>query len=212
MEKKSKFKIYSMGESLLFAVFFLILGVVLVTNPLTIIKTVLYVIGSFAIVVGVFKLIIYSKVSNYTDNKDKENKKDLFNGIIFLLFGTGIVIAATVFYENLVSLLVIVLSVYLLYIGIFRLANAFKVNKQKRLPYYINAGVVILIGLILLFFPSLPFVVIGIFLIIYSITEIFGFVTERDNYNRKKEVKEAEVVEIVETKKLEQKELEVKEK
>lgn len=200
MEKKSKFKIYSMGESLVFAIFFLILGIILIAKPDSIVKTILYIIGSIAAVVGIFKLMLYYKVSEYV-----QDKKDLINGIIYLIFGTVVIVSTSVFYDKVEYILRLVLSIYLLYVGVFRIVSAFKIKKEHRLPFYVNAIVVTLIALILLFVPKLPFVVVGVFLVIYSITELFGFVIEKDKY-KKNEIKEAEVLRVVEPKKIESKE------
>lgn len=200
MEKKSKFKIYSMGESLVFAIFFLILGIILIAKPDSIVKTILYIIGSIAAVVGIFKLMLYYKVSEYV-----QDKKDLINGMIYLIFGTVVIVSTSVFYDKVEYILRLVLSIYLLYVGVFRIVSAFKIKKEHRLTFYVNAIVVTLIALILLFVPKLPFVVVGVFLVIYSITELFGFVIEKDKY-KKSEIKEAEVLSVVEPKKIESKE------
>lgn len=200
MEKKSKFKIYSMGESLVFAIFFLILGIILIAKPDSIVKTILYIIGSIAAVVGIFKLMLYYKVSEYV-----QDKKDLINGMIYLIFGTVVIVSTSVFYDKVEYILRLVLSIYLLYVGVFRIVSAFKIKKEHRLTFYVNAIVVTLIALILLFVPKLPFVVVGVFLVIYSITELFGFVIEKDKY-KKNEIKEAEVLSVVEPKKIESKE------
>lgn len=204
MEKKSKFKIYSMGESLLFAIFFLLLGIILITNPKAIIKTILYVIATFSIIISVFKLLLYYKMTDYV--KDNKNKNELIKGIVMLLFGAGIIVSTTVFYDKVVSILVLVLSIYLLYVGIVRIVQTFKVNKNHRIPFIINASIVTLIGLILLFFPNLPFIVIGIFLIIYSITEIFGVTIDKDKTTSEDIIKEAEIISVVEHKEIEDKE------
>lgn len=69
--KKIEVKSYNMGESLFNAILFFILGIILFTNPNGVVKFVIYAIGGIAILVGIFKLLVYYKTAQFNPNKKK---------------------------------------------------------------------------------------------------------------------------------------------
>ena len=175
-KKKIQLKTSEMGESILAAIIFLILGIFLITNPTGWIQWIVGIVGVIITLIGVFRLLLYYK------NKDGE-KKEVLTGGVFIILGMFAIIFALVFMDKVVDAFGVILAIYLLYSGIFRLVYAFKVQGDKK-PYYINALIIIVIGVLLLVTPGLiktPLVMIGILLTIYAVAEIVGFILGRKN-------------------------------
>ncbi len=203
MNKKSKFRIYKSGESILFVVLFLVLGIILITNSQ---KAVLYTTGAFALIIGVFKLLLYYKLPENVEDK-LEYKKTLLSGMFFLTFGSAVVVSTSVVFSTVVNVLFLILSIYFLYAGIYQTVRAFKVKKQKRMAYLIVAGVVFLFGILLLILRNdMPTIITGIFLILYAITEIFYFVIAKEEKPVRDVVKEVEIIKAEDVKLIEKKE------
>lgn len=194
--KKVEVKTFNMGESLLSAIVFFLLGVVLFVNPNGMIKFVLYSLGVFSILLGTFKLLVFYKT------KDNENKKDVINGVVFMLLGMAIVLCTLIFYDWVKSVVSLAIAVYLIYVGINRLITAFKAPSGYKKTFFLNAIIIIAVALCLALIPDLPFWGIGLFIIGYSIIEIVGYVLCKKNgvdSTNMTVIKEAEVVEIKNT-------------
>ena len=181
--KKIEIKTYEMGESLLAAIIFLILGVFLITDPKGMIQIALYIFGGFVTLLGVFKLLLYYKTPD-------GNKREIINGGVFIILGMALILCVAIFYDQVETVLRLITAVYLLYVGINRLVSAFKTKGDKK-PYFINALVIILIAVLMAVIPGMPLFVVGILITLYAITEIVGFVFGRKNQN---EVKVTEAV------------------
>ena len=178
MEKKRKIQLKTteMGESILSAIIFLILGIFLITNPTGWVQWIVGIVGTVITLVGIFRLLLYYK------SKEGEKKEVLTGGVLIIL-GMAMIICAIAFMDKVTDALRITLAIYLLYCGIFRLVYAFKTKGNKK-PYFINALIIIGLGVLLILLPGLidaPLIIIGVLLTIYAITEIVGFVLGRKN-------------------------------
>lgn len=181
MEKQKKriqLKTSEMGESILAAILFLIIGIYLITNPKDLIQTISIIFGVVLAIIGAFKLMLYYKA------KDGE-KREVLSGGVLTIFGLVLVICSLVWMKEITDILRFILAIYLLYIGVFRFVYAFK-GKGNKKPYFINAGIILLIGVLLIIIPGLfdaPLIAIGVLLVLYGIAEIAGFVLGRKNGN-----------------------------
>ena len=178
MEKKKRVQLRTteMGESIFSAIIFLILGIFLITNPTGWIQLIVGITGTVITLVGVFKLLVYYKT------KDGE-KKEVLSGGVFILLGMIAIICAIALMDQVTDVFRIIVAIYLLYSGIFRLVYALKVKGNKK-PFYVNALIIILIGILLLIIPGLidaPLIIMGVLITLYSIAEIVGFVLGRKN-------------------------------
>ena len=178
MEKKKRIQLKTaeMGESILAAIIFLILGVFLITNPTGWIQWIVGIVGTVITLVGVFRLLLYYK------SKEGE-KKEVITGGVLIILGMTMIICAIAFMDKVTDALRITLAIYLLYSGIFRLVYAFKAKGDKK-PYFINALIIIGLGILLILLPGLidaPLIIIGVLLVLYAIAEIVGFVFGRKN-------------------------------
>lgn len=175
-KKKVQLKTAEMGESILAAIIFLILGIFLITNPTGWIQWIVGIVGGVITLVGIFRLLLYYK------SKEGE-KKEVITGGVLILLGMVMIICAIAFMDKVTDALRITLAIYLLYSGIFRLVYAFKTKGNKK-PYFANALIIIGLGVLLLLLPGLidaPLIIIGVLLTLYAITEIVGFVLGRNN-------------------------------
>lgn len=178
MEKKKKIQLKTaeMGESIFAAIIFLILGIFLITNPTGWIQWIVGIVGTVITLVGVFRLLLYYK------SKEGE-KKEVITGGVLIILGMTMIICAIAFMDKVTDALRITLAIYLLYSGIFRLVYAFKAKGDKK-PYFINALIIIGLGILLILLPGLidaPLIIIGVLLVLYAIAEIVGFVVGRKN-------------------------------
>lgn len=178
MEKKKKIQLKTaeMGESIFAAIIFLILGIFLITNPTGWIQWIVGIVGTVITLVGVFRLLLYYK------SKEGE-KKEVITGGVLIILGMTMIICAIAFMDKVTDALRITLAIYLLYSGIFRLVYAFKAKGDKK-PYFINALIIIGLGILLILLPGLidaPLIIIGVLLVLYAIAEIVGFVFGRKN-------------------------------
>lgn len=169
--KKIEVKTYNMGESLLNAILFFILGIILFTNPNGVVKFVIYILGAFSILIGIFKLLVYYQTSQFNPNK-----KEIINGMIYMLIGMITIICSIVFFDAIETVLRLTVSIFLLYVGINRLINTFKQPKGEKIIYFVNALLIIALAIALAFIQNLPFRIVGLFIIVYSIIEIIGFI------------------------------------
>ena len=171
--KKIQIKTYEMGESVFAAIIFLILGIILITNPNGVVKVTLYIVGTLITLMGIFKLLLFYK-SN--DNQ----KKEIISGGAFILFGMSLILCVAVFFDKVEVVLRLIAAIYLLYVGINRLIYAFKVKGSKK-PYFVNALLIILIAVLLAVIPGMPLWAAGWFIVAYAVVEIVGFVLGRKN-------------------------------
>lgn len=166
-----KVKYYNMGESLLNSILFLIFGVILFTNPNGVVKFGIYALGAFAILAGIFKLLVYCKTAQYNPSI-----KEIVNGIIYLLIGTATILCSFIFFDAIETVLRLAVATFLLYIGVNRLISAFKVPKRNKVFYLINSLLIIGSGIALALIQGLPFKIIGLFIIGYAILELISFI------------------------------------
>ena len=187
--KKIEVKTYNMGESLFNAILFFILGIILFTNPNGVVKFVIYILGAFSILIGIFKLLVYYQTAQFNPNK-----KEIVNGMIYMLIGMITIICSIVFFDAIETVLRLTVSIFLLYVGINRLINTFKQPKGEKIIYFVNALLIIALSIALAFIQNLPFRIVGLFIIVYSIIEIIGFILCKRKSNTKESIKEATVI------------------
>lgn len=184
--KKIQVKTYEMGESLIASIIFLILGIILITNPNGVVKVTLYIMGAIIALMGIFKLLMYYKSNDM-------QKKEIISGGVFIVFGMSLILCVAVFFDKVEVVLRLIAAVYLLYVGINRIVSAFK-TKGKKKPYFVNALLIILIAILLAVIPGMPLWAAGWFITAYAVVEIVGFILGRKDGNFGGGVAEAVIV------------------
>lgn len=185
MKKK---KNYNMGESLINSILFFILGIILFTNPNGVVKTAIYILGIIFILAGIFKMLVYCKTAQYNPNV-----KEIVNGIMYMIIGMVTIICSFIFFDAIETVLRLAVAIFLLYIGMNRLITAFK-KPSNKMFYLLNSLLIIIAGIALAFIQGLPFKIVGLFIIGYSVLEMISFIFYRVKIEPGDEIKEATVV------------------
>ena len=172
-----KEKNYSNVTSLISAIIFFIIGSIIFTNPNSTIKFISYVVGGCFAIIGLFKIWSY-----YHAKKKEEEAylRDFSVGLIALIAGIVLII-----FSNTVEALVrIIMGAWILFNGINLLINSIKGLKNK----VKSSKLLIILSLIMIFFgiymilkTNLIFQMIGLFIILYSATEIIGYIYYSQN-------------------------------
>lgn len=180
---KTSIKNHSSIMSLIYSIFFLIIGAVIFTKPEIIILFISYVIGGLIIVIGLFKCI-----KNYLDIK-KDNtisSREMISGIVLIIIGLVFILLAG-FIEALVRLII---GGWILFSGINRLINTIQLPKKNNnfIAALILSILLIGVGLYTILEANLAFKTIGLLLMIYSVIEIIGYIISKRNIYVQEEV------------------------
>ena len=166
MNKENKITI----NNLIYALLFLVFGIILLTSTEDLITIVSKVIGAVLIIIGIIKSIIYiymkGKVGDYNVSK-------LALGILFICFGVLLIL----FSGTLSFAIRTVIGMWVLFAGINRIIFAISIKSLDNkgfLVYLITAILMIILGILLIsgIFDQL----IGLLIIIYATMEIVDYI------------------------------------
>ena len=156
---------------ILLAVFYLILGIILVLFFFFCGYAICYLIGGLAIIYGIFHLVLYQR----TKSPFVTYRYDLVQGIIGLAIGIYVIIVP----EILIETLPVVLGVVVMIDSIVKIQNAWDL---KRMGYdrwwlvMIGALVTLVFGLLMVFCPFTVYlsviVFVGISLIVNGVSDL----------------------------------------
>lgn len=157
-------------NNLVYAILFLVFGIILLTSTEDLISIVSKVIGVGLIILGIVKSIVYiylkGKLGEYSI-------MELLIGLIVICCG-GLLI----FSSNALSFAIrTIVGIWVLFAGINRIIYAISIrplDKQGFLTYLISSFVMIIIGILMIsaIFDQL----IGLLIIIYAISEIVDYI------------------------------------
>lgn len=157
-------------NNLIYALLFLVVGIMLIDRDETIITLVSKVIGCIFITVGAVKTIIYiymkGKVGNYKLN-------DLLIGLILIAIGIAFIVLSGV----LDWTIRVIVGLWSIFAGINRMIFAFayrKYYKEGFKVYFLTSLLMVAFGIVILS-VSLSWV-IGLFIIAYAASEIFNYI------------------------------------
>lgn len=159
--------------SLLSAILFLILGIILISNPGGVVKFITYIIGGIIMILGIAKLISYYK--NKSNTMIPNNANNLTFGILLMVVGIIIMFCSSAI-EFIIRL---IMGGWLLYNGIMKLILAFKLKETNLNTWYIPLIAAILMiacGLYIVIISNVIFSAVGIALVIYSVCEIIQYI------------------------------------
>ncbi len=167
-----KNKNYANVSTLISAIFFFIIGSIIFTNPNGTVKFIAYVLGGLFIIVGLFKIIAYYR----SKKKNLEvNLRDVSVGIVALICGLILVI----FSSAVEALIRIIMGAWILFNGINLLTNSIKALKNKDTSsklLIVLSILMIIAGIYMILRNNLMFQMIGLFIIIYSVIEVIGYI------------------------------------
>ncbi len=162
---------YSNDTSLISSILFLIFGIILFTNPSGILNFLSYIVGGILIVIGVFNILSYRKLLR---KLNIEYKSKLIVGIILIIFGLFVIL-----FSSLIEMTIrLICGGWIIYTGIIRLIETLN-NKENKISFIsrlIISILLILCGFYVALKTNLILSTIGLFIIIYAILEIIGFI------------------------------------
>lgn len=200
MKKENKITI----NNLIYALLFLVFGIILLTSTDDLISIASKIIGFILIIVGIVKTIVYI----YMKGKLGDYKlSELIIGLLIISCGSILLL-----YSGALSFAIrTIIGLWVLFAGINRIVLAISIksiDKTGFRVYLITSILMVLIGLCLI--SGLFDKIIGLFIIIYSITEIVDYVyfkTKNKFYepnkknnkekNKIKRIKESKVVDAI---------------
>ena len=147
-----------------------VLGIILLTSKSTLLDLVALIAGIICTTIGSIQLIfyIYHRVKlNYN------NYNELMTGLVFLILGLIVM-----FYSNVFTVTIrIIIGTFILFTGINRLILALSVKEVDKRSYktYLGSSIIIFIAGIFLI-TNLFDRLIGLFIILYALSDIFNYV------------------------------------
>ncbi len=170
-------KEYTNNKSIFSSVLFLLLGIILFTNPEGVVDFISYLLGGIIIVIGISNILSYLKTKR---KLNIENNLTLYFGVTLIIVGI-----TTFFLASLIETVIrLIIGSYIIYTGIMRLIESLK-NKNHFTTFLITLIVsilMILAGIYILFSVNLIYKWLGILIVVYAILDITGFITT--NYKR----------------------------
>lgn len=166
MNKENKITI----NNLVYAILFLVFGIILLTSTEDLISIVSKVIGSILVILGIVKTIVYiymkGKVGDYSIT-------ELLIGLLIICCGLLLI-----FSSNALSFAIrTIVGIWVLFAGINRIIYAISIkslDKNGFITYLISSFIMIIIGILMIsaIFDQL----IGLLIIIYAISEIVDYI------------------------------------
>lgn len=164
-------------SDILISIIFIIFGILLVSNPTTIISMISVILGGIFIAIGAFKIIEYISKGKQDNYLIGIGAVAILSGII-IMFCTGIIL----------SIFRIIIGIWIIYSGIMNLQTAIVWKDLKSrlwLTTVLGSILVIIAGIYILVNSGAILETIGIIIIIYGIIDIIErviFIKKIDNY------------------------------
>ena len=162
---------YSNDTSLISSILFLIFGIILFTNPSGILNFISYIVGGILIIIGIFNILSYRRTLK---KLNIEQKYKLVIGVILIIFGLFVML-----FSSLIEMTFrLICGGWIIYTGIIRLIQTLNIkeNKIQFISHLIIAILLIICGFYVALETNLIFSTIGLFIILYAVLEIIGFI------------------------------------
>ena len=157
--------------NLLSRIVMLILGVVLFLNAHKVVTTAFIIIGGLAVFYGAIKFYQYFKQKKEINFDDKDA---LVMGV--MLLGGGLL---TMFLASVLSNTIqVITGIWLLYVGLNKVNEALLVRdfrKKEFIKKTITAIIILILGVYTLLAQNVVFMLIGTFLILTSLIDIYNY-------------------------------------
>lgn len=175
-------------NNLIYALLFLVFGIILLTSTEDLITIASKVIGTILIIIGIVKSIVYiymkGKLGDY-------NFSELVIGLLIICFGVLLIMSS-----NALSFAIrIIVGLLALLTGINKIVLAISLREIDKTGFrvcLVTSLITIIVGLLLI--SGVFDQIIGILIIIYSVTEIINYIyfkskTKEEFVNNKKDTK-----------------------
>lgn len=187
-------------DSILKPILLLLLGIIIFINPKGIITISLYAFSLVLFLVGVFKLLLFYK-------RPIEDKKDILVGIINILIGLVVAIFTYFAFDTVQVIFRFAIACLIIFTAVMRIVKAFKQPKNVKTIYLVTSIILLLLAAALMMF-DFSITTTGLFISLYSVVEIIGYIINSKYVEENRKIPEANVLSEKEEAK---KELEVKE-
>ena len=169
---------YSNDNSLFSSILFLLFGIILFTNPGDILKFISYIAGGSLILIGIFNIINYRRILK---KLNIEQKSKLISGIILITLG----LIAILFSSLIETTIRLIFGGWIIYSGIMRLIEVLN-NKENSISFVARLIVSILLIICGLYvaLTDLVYSMIGLFIIIYAILDIIGYIFYKKEFKK----------------------------
>lgn len=155
--------------SILESLVMVVMGVLLIAWPNVVIKAISYVVGTFFVIKGGFKIINYFMVKGREDFFNN----DLLSGVVTVIIG----IAAFVLGENISGIFRIIVGIFLIYEALVRMNTAIKLNAAGIDSWrwiLIMSLAMLLLGMIVTFYQGAVVVLIGWMMLASGLISMFS--------------------------------------
>ena len=170
MKKNSK-------TSLISAVAFVILGVIMFIDPSSVVKFISYFLGGILILIGLYKTINY-----YIQDKRLKvvNNNEMAFGITAIILGIIFIFLASA----IELLLRFVIGGWVVIAGLNKISQTFyTTNRDSKFYSLIVVGLILIgIGLYIILVSNLALSIIGLFMIIYGIIDFISYFVYKDMF------------------------------
>ena len=149
------------------SVLFLILGILLILNPIELVRTIFYIIGGIFIIIGIIKIVSYS----FSKDSNEFNNYNFMYGIMYSIFGLFVII----FGGAILSFISFIIGIWIIINAIGRINLSFRLKDSGVKSWLLSLVIAILIlvaGIYVLFVPGTLLATLGIVLVIYSVMDI----------------------------------------
>ncbi len=160
-------------QSMIYSIFYIVIGIVLLLFPETTAATICYVAGSFGITGGIIMVGIYL----FRDAGKNAYRNDFVGGLLAILIGIFVICRV----ELVLGLIPFILGIAIMVSGFIKLQSCIDIRKMSYgdgLILFILALVNVVWGIILIINPFktsiVLFVLIGIGLVFSGISDIFA--------------------------------------
>lgn len=156
--------------SLIESIFFAIIGIILINNPEGTISFISTILGITFIIIGAYKII------NRMLAVEKGNIYD--NNVIFGIMAVVIGIITIVFGKQISTLFSIVIGVWIIYSAILRIGSSMKLKEIKPesklwIISLVLSILMLICGIYIVANSAILVATIGVFILIYSLIDIF---------------------------------------
>ncbi len=161
------------------SILFLVVGILLFSNPGGVVKFITYIVGILFIIMGIGKIVSYYQMIR---KMNVNNTSDFILGIVAVILGIIVIFCSSAI-EFVIRL---VMGGWILYSGILKLIYSLNLRDLKVdswLYVLIVSIIMIICGLYVIVKSNLVFSTIGLILIIYSIIEIIQYIILPKNIN-----------------------------
>ena len=161
------------------SILFLVVGILLFSNPGGVVKFITYIVGILFIIMGIGKIVSYYQMIR---KMNVNNTSDFILGIVAVILGIIIIFCSSAI-EFVIRL---VMGGWILYSGVVKLIYSLNLRDLKVdswLYVLIVSIIMIICGLYVIVKSNLVFSTIGLILIIYSIIEIIQYIILPMNIN-----------------------------